>query len=296
MNPSFLRLTLTLAAGVVAIAFGSIFVRFSQEAPSLTIAFYRMAWAALLMLPFYGWRRLRKGWTILEPWTPLAGIILALHFAFWIASLKYTTVAVSVLLVNTAPVVVAAVSHFGLREKMAWPGWLGLGLSFCGSAWLVWSDLRLLGSWKGALLALAGAWMLGLYLLIGGMVRRRRSLIEYVYPVYFIAALTLLVLAVAWGGKLTGFSWSTHGSLLLLGLVPQCIGHSSYNWALRYLSAVLISALVLAEPLLATLLAWWLLSEAVAPTVVPGGALVLSGILLVTVQQTRIRGEREAPA
>lgn len=296
MKPSYMRLGLTLAAGVVAISFGSILVRFSQEAPFLTIALYRMAWASVLMLPFYSWRRMRKGWPELEPWTPLAGIFLALHFAFWIASLEFTSVAVSVLLVHTSPVLVAAVSHFGLRERMTWPGWLGLMMAFCGSGLLVWSDLRLLGSWKGALLALAGAWMLGLYLLVGRTVRRRRSLIEYAFPVYLVAALTLLGLAVLWGGKLTGFSWSTHGSLLLLGLVPQCIGHTSYNWALRYLSAVLVSVLVLAEPLLATLLAWWLLAEAVAPAILPGGALVLSGILLVTIQHSGFRGKSGVPA
>ena len=212
----------------------------------------------------------------------IAGCALALHFAFWIASLRYTSVAVSVLLVNTSPALVAVYSHFSLRERLTRRGITGLSLALSGSLVLVWDDLSRLGDWRGATLALLGAVMLGVYLLSGRTIRQTRSLIHYVYPTYVIAAAVLGILVLLSGYSLTGFSTRTYIFLFLLGLVPQSLGHTSYNWALEHLSATTISTLILAEPVLATILAWWLLGEEVGPVIIVGAVLVGAGIYLVS--------------
>lgn len=280
-RPSRWKLLIVLTAGIISISSGSILVKMSQEAPSLVIAFYRMAWASLLLSPFYLARRPPFGsgqWV----WFSIAGTALALHFAFWIGSLRYTTVAVSVLLVNTSPVLVALISYILFGERLRGPGIVGLILALAGSAVLFSNDIVWLGSWQGPALALAGAAMLGCYLVAGRSLRRRVSLLIYIFPTYLLAALILGLLILWQRLPLIGYSSSTHAYLWLLGLVPQCVGHTSYNWALRHLSATVISTLVLVEPVLATFLAWWLLGETVGAPVWLGGALTASGIVLVS--------------
>ena len=271
-----------LATGLSAVSVGSILIRLSQEAPSLTIAAWRMISASLLLLPLY-LRRRRSGpagrWSRLH-W--ISGAALALHFAFWISSLRFTTVAVSVLLVDAAPVVVAICSWLVFNERLTGRGLTGLVSTFVGSVLLLHNDLITLGDWRGATLALAGAAAFAIYLLIGRRLRQMGSLIEYIFPTYFIAACLLIVIALVSKSPLTGFSPMTWLFLFLLGLVPQCIGHTSYNWSLRFLPATMVATLTLGEPVLAGLLAWWLLGERPSAGMLPGGLLVATGILLVT--------------
>ena len=299
LRPTALKLTLILAVGLLCVSSGSIFVRLSQEAPSLTIAFFRMLGASLLLSPFY-W--LGKGRRPISSWALqlVAGGALALHFAFWIASLRYTSVAVSVLLVNTSPALVAAYSYLFLGEKLSWRGFLGLLCSFLGGAVLLWNDVEQFGEWKGSLLALLGAVMLATYLLVGSRFRRSTSLVNYVYPTYLLAALLLGGIVAVIGLPVTGFSTKTYLYLGLLGLIPQFIGHTSYNWALRFLSATLVSTIILGEPVLATLMAWWILGEGVSGMVFLGAGLVGIGIFTVSrwgirqdpTAQSRQTGER----
>jgi drug/metabolite transporter (DMT)-like permease len=279
--PPTIRLFSILAIGLICVSSGSILVRLSQEAPSLTIAFFRMFWASLLLSPLFLWSR--SGITISSwPLQILTGCALALHFAFWIASLRFTSVAVSVLLVNTSPAVVAAFSFFFLGERLTVRGLLGLLLSFLGGAVLVWNDLNQLGDWRGSVLALLGAAMLAVYLLVGRKVRQSASLIGYIFPTYLLAALVLAGIVFFGSAPISGFSWRTYCFLFLLGLIPQCLGHTCYNWALRYLSATLISIIILGEPVLATLMAWWILGETIGQTIVFGAALVGVGIFTVS--------------
>ncbi|HUV14325.1 MAG TPA: DMT family transporter [Acidobacteriota bacterium] len=274
-------LILILVIAVLSTSVGSILVRFSQEAPSLSIAFYRVLWACLLLAPFYLLSSSPRP-ALINKGLLIAGSALALHFAFWIASLRYTSVAVSVLLVSTSPALVAVYSHFFLRERLTLRGIVGLSLALLGSLVLVWNDLSRLDDWRGALLALLGAVMVGVYIVAGRTIRQTMSLIHYVYPTYLIAAAVLGVLVLLSGSSLAGFSSRTYLFLFLLGLVPQSLGHTAYNWALEHLSATTISTLTLGEPVLATILAWWLLGEEVGPIIIVGAILVGAGIYLVS--------------
>jgi drug/metabolite transporter (DMT)-like permease len=271
-----------LGIGLTSVSMGAVLVRLSQEAPSLAIAAWRMTWASVLLAPWFLWERKRHAGV---PWSGLhllSGLALALHFAFWISSLRYTSVAVSVLLVDTSPVVVAGLSRLFLNERLTRRGLAGLTLTIGGSILLFQNDLQTLGDWRGPALALAGAVGVAVYLMVGRKLRAQASLLQYVFPTYLTAAIALLLLVPASGLPLTGFSVPTWGFLFLLGLVPQCLGHTSYNWSLRYLPATLVATLTLAEPILASLAAWWLLGELPPAGMLPGGVLVAAGILLVT--------------
>jgi drug/metabolite transporter (DMT)-like permease len=270
-----------LCVGLLAVSIGSILVRFSQEAPSLVIAFYRMLWATLLLSPFF-WKKRIPFEQFLGRDYLIAGLALALHFAFWIHSLRFTSVAVSVLLVNTSPVLVALLSFFVFREKLSLRGIIGLLSAVLGSSVLFWNDIENIGDWKGAVFAILGAAALGIYLISGRKIRQGTDLIHYVYPTYAYATIILGLLALFSGHTFFGFSPQTYCFLFLLGMIPQAVGHTSCNWALEYLPATIVSTLILVEPVLATMFAWTILGESIDSFTALGGLLVGLGIFLIS--------------
>jgi drug/metabolite transporter (DMT)-like permease len=226
----------------------------------------------------------------------LSGFFLALHFATWITSLEYTSVASSVVFVSTAPLWVALLSPFALREPVARLVLVGMGLALVGGVVIglsdtcTWSGLSLacppLGefvrgrAFLGDLLALAGALAAAAYLLIGRRLRSGMALIPYIFVVYGMAAAVLVVLMLGAGDSPQGYSPLTYLWFLLLALIPQLLGHSTYNWALRYISAAYVSITLLGEPVGSTLLAYFLLGETPAALKIFGAILILAGIYI----------------
>lgn len=287
-----------LGLAVISASTSSILIRFAQDgASSLAIAVYRLGLAALILLPVlllrYRSQIPRIGSAELRM-IGLSGFFLALHFATWISSLEYTSVASSVVLVQTTPLMVALLSPAILREPV--PRTLALGLVVstigtlvigvgdacvngdCRQLSLLFSDRAI----RGDALALAGAAAGAGYVMLGRRVRQEVSLIPYVVGVYGIAAGMLAAAALATGEALSGFDPQTLLYMALLAIFPQLIAHSTYNWALRYLAAAVVSLALLGEPVASTLLAVVYLDE--TPTILRalGGALVLIGIALAT--------------
>jgi len=293
---------LVLGIGVLAVSAASILIRFAQaEAPSLTIAAWRLGLATLALTPFALGRRRRELAALRSGELGLAllsGLFLALHFALWISSLALTSVASSVVLVSTAPLWVALLSPLALKEPLSRPmaagmllalaggsivafgdtcTWSGAGLS-CPSA----SELVRGGAFLGDLLALGGGLSAAVYLIIGRRLRSDFSLLTYVFLVYGAAAIVLALAVRAMGLPMFGFSRLTYVWLLTLALVPQLIGHTSYNWALAYLSAAFVSIAVLGEPVGSSILAFFLFDERISALKGVGMALILAGIYLAT--------------
>ena len=281
-----MRPHLGLALGVTAASTAAILIRLAQvEAHSLVVAAWRMLIAFGLLAPvalaarFSELRTLGRG-----EWgkATASGILLGLHFAAWISSLAYTSVAASVVLVWTAPIFVGLGEHMLLRQRLSPHMIAALAIVSTGSV------LIALGDWHqethrllGDILALVGALSSAGYFLIGRQLRARLSLLGYVFPVYGAAAALLLALALFFGmsaqialipHRPTTWLW-----LFLLALGPQILGHSSLNWALRYLSATFVTVATLGEAVGATVLAWWLLEETPSPWALAGGSLILAG-------------------
>jgi drug/metabolite transporter (DMT)-like permease len=275
---------LSLGVGIVAISFASIFIRFAQDegVPSLSIAAWRLIIASLVLLP-YAWatRRDEIRSLVCREWGLLvvSGVFLALHFATWIASLDMTSVASSVVLVSMGPVFVGLGSWLLLRERPSLAVGAGIMLAAAGSVIISFGDL---GQGKdqllGDLLALTGAVMIAGYFMIGRKVRAHLSLTTYVALVYGAAMVVLVAIVLLTRQPMSGFSLEAYAWLLALGLVPQLIGHSTLNWALRHLSATFVSILTLAEPIGSGILAFVILGEAVTASTMTGGVLVLAGI------------------
>lgn len=283
---SRIRLLLSLCLGTVAVSFASIFIRFAQAEgmPTLAIAAWRLTFASLILLP-YAWATQRAGIRALSRrevgLLVASGIFLGLHFATWIGSLGYTSVASSVVLVSMGPVFVGLGSWFILRERPGLKTSLGIVMAAIGSVVISWGDFgqgqdQLLGD----LLALAGAVFVAGYLMIGRKVRGHLSLTTYIALVYGVAMLTLLVMVLILRPPMVGFDLAAYGWVMALALGPQIIGHSTLNWALRYLSATFVAIVTLAEPIGSGVLAYILLGEAVAWPTLAGAVLVLTGIYI----------------
>jgi drug/metabolite transporter (DMT)-like permease len=283
-----LRLPIILGAGIVAVSLASILIKFAlaEQIPPLVIAASRLGIASLIMTPL-GWARARdeiRSLTRGEALLAIAsGVFLALHFAFWITSFDYTSVMSSVVLVATNPLFVALASVILLRESLTRSTWTGILVAVVGGFIVGAADLGANGaSVAGDLLALAGSIAVSGYVLIGRRLRSKLSLLGYVGVVYSTAALILLTLAIASGASFADYSPSGYLLLILIALVPQVLGHTAFNYALRYISAALVAVLLLSEPVGATLLAVPLLGEIPSRLKLLGGALVLAGILIAT--------------
>jgi len=277
------RQYVVLVIGVISVSFAAIFIRLA-DAPPLVIAAYRLCLASLLIGPVAGvrsrdeLRRLARRDVIMAL---LSGTFLALHFGLWIASLRYTTVATSVVLVTASPVFVAIASYFFFRERLTRQTVLGIVVCLIGAVLIGWGNWRLgPDPLLGAILALLGALAVAGYLLIGRRLRQRVGLLSYASLVYSTAAVILLVSALAFGYPLFGYSTNTYVMLVLLAVVPQLLGHSSLNWSLRFVSATLVTIAVLGEPVMATALAFLILDEVPTWTEIGGGILILAGIFV----------------
>ena len=282
MGSSRLQIYGVLLGAIIVISFAAILIKLIP-APAAAIAAYRLTLATLLLAPF-AWRRRGQ----LRQFSPhdlalssLSGFFLALHFLAWISSLKYTSVASSVVLVTTNPIFVGLGTRFILRERLGTLLVWGIAVSVLGGLLIGYNDLRFgREELLGDLLALAGAVMASAYFLVGRHVRQRVGLFNYIFIVYGLAALVLLIVALAAHQPLLGYPKQAYLLLFLLALGPQVLGHSSLNWALKYTSAATVAVAVLGEPVGSTVLAYLILKEGLTLLKVFGGLLILVGIYL----------------
>lgn len=282
---------LLLGVGVVSTSFAAIFIRLA-EAPALVIAAYRLAIAVLLLAPPTLYLRHAEVGAVRRQDLALpllAGVALAVHFALWIASLQLTSVASSVVLVTAHPLVVALVAPLFTSDPFS-PRAVGaallgtVGIAVLSAGDLVLSREMLLGD----AMALLGGWMVAGYLIIGRRVGTRMPLSLYITFVYGVAALLLTGAVLLFRLPVTGFSSTTYLMFLLLALVPQMLGHSAINWAVRRLSTTFVAVSILGEPIGATLLAFLVLGEAPPPTSILGGAVILGSISVAFREEQRL--------
>jgi drug/metabolite transporter (DMT)-like permease len=276
-----IRLYLFLPIGIIAVSTASIFIKLC-DAPALVIAAYRMTLASLFLLPFASHKKIWRSWKGSElRWLIFSGIFLALHFAFWIASLKFTSVASSVVLVSTNPLFVGIGAWLFFKEPIGLNLILGIILSVLGSGLISFGDVSISKeTMMGDGLALLGAITASGYLLVGRKMRKGQDLLSYIFPVYSVAGLVLNVLSLFFQKPFFGYSSSTYLFLFLLALIPQLIGHTTFNWALKYLPASLVAIAILGEPVGSTILAFFILGEGLTPLKILGGILIFAGILI----------------
>ncbi len=275
-------LYLLIATGVVAMSFGAILIRLTDGIPVLSLAAWRLGAAVLLLSPFGLARmkgdrpRFHDGFIAMG-----SGVFLAFHFILWITSLEKTSVASSVVLVDTSPIFVGIGAWAFLRERPRAGLIAGICLSVTGGMIISWGDMQTSGeALIGDLLALGGAVMAAGYLILGRRVRPRMQLLPYLTLSYGTAAVILLAGALITRSPLAGFSGVDYLYLVLLAVGPQLLGHGTLNWALRYLSAGTVAVITLGEPIGATVLAYLILGEGITWLKGIGAVIILVGIYL----------------
>jgi|FLYN01.1.fsa_nt_gi drug/metabolite transporter (DMT)-like permease len=292
-----LRAYSAIVLGILAVSLAAIFIRLAQleGVPSLFIAAARLTLAALILTPF-AWsryaapiRQLARGELLLAG---ISGLFLALHFATWILSLEYTSVLIAVVLVSTGPLWIALLETIFLKARLGSMLILGLILAIMGGVLIGLSGSNELtprhNPALGSLLALSGAIAFAVYMVIGRKLRAQLALLPYIWLVYSCAAGILLATIVLAGTPVIGYTAAGYLWVVALGLVPQLIGHSSFNYAVKYLPATFIGIAGQLEPVMSTILAVLVLQEEIPQELqVWGSAAILIGVTLAGLAQAR---------
>jgi drug/metabolite transporter (DMT)-like permease len=297
-----------VSAGVVFTSFSAIFIRFSSS-PPLIIAAYRMWFTTILVAPMLIRELVRERRALAarppdarpprddsgsRPAPPvvllsvISGVALSVHFAAWISSLSYTSVASSTVLVTTHPIIVAVAGFVFFKERLTWRAMLFMLAALAGGGVLVVGGFGAGGSATiGNLLAFLGAVTVSGYMLIGRVVRQHLSANRYTFIVYSVSAVLLTIYAIIAGNPLFGYPARELLLFLALAVVCTLLGHSLFNWALRFMSPTVISTSILGEPVIAGVLAVVLFGEIPTVFTVIGGVIILLSIFLFVTENNR---------
>ncbi len=279
-----LKTRLLVMLGVLSISFAAILVKLST-ATALNNAFYRMFISALITLvPLIKNRKLvtgisKKAWI----WMAVSGIALGLHFFTWFISLAHTSIANSMVLITMSPIFTVAGGALLFNARFKKQELMMIAVAIVGSIIMAMHTGRLeQGEMFGNMMAFLGAFLIGVYLLIGNYLRREVATLVYTFTVYMSASMILLLVSLLAGEDVvhhTGREWLI---FILLAIVPTLMGHSLFSYALKYVKAAFISTAVLFEPVLTILLAAWIFKEYPDMIQMLGGGIILSALLVYT--------------
>ena len=268
---------LLLVTAIVAVSTSAPLVR-EAAAPALTISLWRTTLGAAATAPVVALRQRTRLDRRERRLIVAAGLVLAAHFATWVSSLSYTSVASAVTLVSTQPVWAAFLSRQTVHRRV----WTGIAVAMVGAVAVAGVDLSISGrAVFGDTLALTGGALAALYVTIGAEVRQSVSTAAYTTGCYGIAAIALLAAALVGGVDVVPQSAATWGWLVAITIGPQLLGHTLINAVLQRLDAVLVSVSILFEIVGASLLAWWWFGESPPGAIYPAAALLVVGVLLV---------------
>lgn len=290
MKPSNWLIILVLTLGVLAISTSAVLVRLANLSAgmsgvgfSLVIAASRVAIASLLLVPTWSkiqWQKLQPGAIL---YAAAAGVCLAAHFSLWTTSLSYTSIAAATTLINTNPIWVALLSWWLLKERLSRQIIIGIIVAMTGGLIIGLADIGEVTTGSnpllGNFLVLMGAWTVSFYILLGREAQTRGfSIGGYIVVVYGMAAIILLPIPFVSGVGYFGYPGLVYFYLLLMALVPQLIGHTSFNWAVRWVSPTLVTLAALFEPIGASFLGYLLFGEVPSLIVLLGAVILLVGV------------------
>ncbi|MBL3731459.1 DMT family transporter [Lysinibacillus sp. HST-98] len=280
-----------IVIGVISVSMSAIFVKLVSAEAGI-IAFYRMLFSVLIMAPWFlrGYTKelatlKRRDWLF----SSVAGIFLAFHFILWFESLNYTSVASSTVLVTLQPLFAFVGTYFFFKEKITMKTIVAGSIAIIGSVLISWGDFKVSGTaFYGDVLALVACALATAYFLLGQDVRKRLSLVTYTMVVYVVSTITLFIYVMVKGESFGPYSLMDWLWFILLALIPNLLGHTLFNWSIKYVSTNIVSIAILFEPVGAALLALVIFKEYLIMTQIIGGLIVLAGILLFVIDVKKI--------
>lgn len=292
MNEPKIHPYIPIIIGVISVSLSAIFVKMAN-AESGVIAFYRMLFSVVIMLPVFlkNYTQELKELTKRDwGFSAIAGIFLAFHFILWFESLNYTSVASSTVLVTLQPLFAFVGTYLFFKEKISIQTLVAGSIAIIGSVLISWGDFKISGdAFYGDILALIACALITGYLLFGQDVRKRISLITYTMVVYSISALTLFFYVLLKGESFGPYPMIDWVWFLLLAIIPNLLGHTLFNWSLKWVSTNVISIAILFEPIGAAILAWYVFGEYLTFLQVLGGSIVIVGITMFVVDFKKLR-------
>ena len=266
-----------LFTAMLAVSTSPIIARYLDNVPAVAISFWRMGFGALILWMISVVKKQPPLSSENRNKTIMAGIFLGIHFALFFGAIKLTTIANATFLGTLAPLFTFFIEKFFLKRKHQTVLLLGLGLAITGAMIIVGNQFDFSSDFTlGNLLAIACSLFMGMAFIISEKIRKTVGTISYSRTLFLTAAVTLLIIAFFTNSPLAGFSYIEYGGLLLLGIVPTLIGHGSMYFAVRYVSPTVVASTPMGEPILASVIAWFLFQETIGyPTLIGGGCTLL---------------------
>jgi drug/metabolite transporter (DMT)-like permease len=281
LNSSERRGLLYVALAVGMFATSPVLVRLASPVSPFDITFWRVTIGALtvlvlshilkqpIALPIGDLRRF-----------VLYGLVTALHFLFYIASLEFTSIAHSLAIIYTAPIFIAIMSAVFLGEPLARRKYVGIAVAIIGIAILTGFEPKLTPRMLfGDLLALGSAITFGVYSVMGRSQRDRYPLLTYAFTVYGLAALWMAPAAIVAFRPV--YSPLAVVGIVLLGVFPLGVGHTLYNAAVRRVHAAYANVIATQEVTGGIILGFLILNEVPSPSSIIGALIALAGIVMV---------------
>ena len=290
MNKPPIHPYIPILIGVLSVSLSAIFVKLAS-ADAGVIAFYRMLFSVLIMLPWFLMKYRhevkdlsKRDWIF----SAIAGVFLAFHFILWFESLNYTSVASSTVLVTMQPLFAFLGTYLFFKEKITFKTLVAGGIAIIGSVLIGWGDFKISGAaLYGDFLALIACALVTGYLLFGQDVRKRLSLVTYTMVVYSISTITLFFYIIVKGESFGPYAAMDWFWFILLAIIPNLLGHNLFNWSLKWVSTNVISIAILFEPVGAAILAIFIFNEYLTATQIIGGIIVITGIIMFVVDPTK---------
>ncbi|GBF12035.1 DMT family transporter [Tepidibacillus infernus] len=280
-KPSQIKLAIALFIGIIAVSSSAILVK-QTTAPSAIIATYRMMFTVLIMIIptfFFHFQEMKKLQKKDYLYSFLSGLFLAFHFITWFESLKYTSIASSVVLVTMSPIFSMIGESIFFKKRYPLLSILGSLVSIIGGILIGLGDFRISGkALLGDLLALLGALMVTVYWLFGQKVRTRLTLLPYTLLVYGSSTIILVIYSFSFHYSFTQYEKTDWIVFIALAVIPNILGHTVFNWAIKYTNATTISMVLLGEPIGASILATLIYKEAPTLIQIIGGLIILLGL------------------
>jgi len=275
-----------LLVGILSVSLSSILIKFTYDVPAIIISTYRLTVSSVILLSWAKYKNISLKTANARDFfiAVLSGFFLSIHFISWIASIKYTSIASSVTLVSTSPVFVIIFSLLFLREKPSTKTLIATAMAILGSALIAYSDNDLTGSTTypnpilGDLLAIVGAIAVSIYFMAGSHLRKYLTTFQYITLVYSFSALFTFIFALFSTRPFFGYRPVSYLLMVLMAIIPQLFGHTSFNWALKHIKANAVAIATLGEPVGASILAYLIFHQSVTLMQFLGIAIVLLSI------------------
>ncbi len=284
-----------LLIGILSVSLSSILIKLTYDVPAIIISTYRLIISSVILLSWAKYKNIPLKTANTRDFfiAILSGFFLSIHFISWIASIKYTSIASSVTLVSTSPVFVIIFSLLFFKEKPSARTLIATAMAIAGSAIIAYSDKDLTGSSAypkpilGDILAIVGAVAVSIYFMSGSHLRRYLTTFQYITLVYSFSALFTLIFALLSAKPFLGYRPISYLLMVLMAIIPQLLGHTSFNWALKHIKANAVAIATLGEPIGASILAYIIFHQSISLMKALGMAIVLLSIATAIKESTR---------